>query len=386
METQLAPQIFVIPQKMLQKQSLLKVASPAIAPAAAAPKYRVILSDSNKINRVQINNKIQIAKSKPVATVVGCKRPAAAVSPPCLSPKADIKIQDEDDDDSQAPMRKRANLDHLSAEERMQRRKLKNRVAAQNARDKKKAQTEEMEKLLDQMRAEKDALAAENARLQAFNNQLQIENASLIEENTEYKQKLGLITVNGSDIQQVQIELPMSPASLPPLSPISSPSPSSPVSVSPLSVSPDHSMVPPESAAGAGYPCGTEDDLTVSGARVVVSGLDSLGPELCGHSVLCSGHDHDDFETVLDISPDAVNAIPTISIPQSPVSVINNVAIEEEKLDMLEPTTAQVLTEFQEFLDCPTEETEFDKILASNENNLETSWNDNMDIWFPDLD
>merc|ERR1712098_244696 len=218
-------------------------ASPAIAPAAAAPKYRVILSDSNKINRVQINNKIQIAKSKPVATVVGCKRPAAAVSPPCLSPKADIKI--EDDDDSQAPMRKRANLDHLSAEERMQRRKLKNRVAAQNARDKKKAQTEEMEKLLDQMRAEKDALAAENARLQAFNNQLQIENASLIEENTEYKQRLGLITVNGSDIQQVQIELPMSPASLPPLSPISPPSP---VSVSPLSVSPDHSMVPPESA------------------------------------------------------------------------------------------------------------------------------------------
>jgi len=248
METQLAPQIFVIPQKMLQKQSLLKVASPAIAPAAAAPKYRVILSDSNKINRVQINNKIQIAKSKPVATVVGCKRPAAAVSPPCLSPKADIKIEDEDDDDSQAPMRKRANLDHLSAEERMQRRKLKNRVAAQNARDKKKAQTEEMEKLLDQMRAEKDALVAENARLQAFNNQLQIENASLIEENTEYKQKLGLITVNGSDIQQVQIELPMSPASLPPLSPISSPSPSSPVSVSPLSVSSDHSMVPPESA------------------------------------------------------------------------------------------------------------------------------------------
>merc|ERR1712098_201011 len=175
---------------------------------------------------------IQIAKSKPVATVVGCKRPAAAVSPPCLPPKAENKIEDEDDDDYQAPMRKRANLDNLSAVERMQQRKLKNRVAAQNSRDKKKAQTEEMEKLLDQMRAEKDALAAENARLQAFNNQLQIENASLIEENTEYKQKLGLITVNGSDIQQVQIELPMSPASLPPLSPISSPSPSSPVSVS----------------------------------------------------------------------------------------------------------------------------------------------------------
>jgi len=245
METQIAPQIFVIPQKMLQKQSLLKVATSA---TPTAPKYRVILSDSNKINRVPpMNNKIQIAKSKPVATVVGCKRPAAAISPPLLSPKADIKIEDEDDDETQAPMRKRANLDHLSPEERMQRRKLKNRVAAQNARDKKKAQTEEMEKLLDQMRAEKDALAEENARLQAFNNQLQIENASLIEENTEYKQKLGLVTIKGGEINQVQIELPMSPASLPPLSP--TPSPSSPVSMSLLSVTPDHSMVPPESSA-----------------------------------------------------------------------------------------------------------------------------------------
>merc|ERR1719284_2284321 len=95
-----------------------------------------------------MNNKIQIAKSRPVATVVGCKRPAAAISPPLLSPKADIKIEDEEDDEGQAPMRKRANLDHLSPEERMQRRKLKNRVAAQNARDKKKAQTEEMEKII----------------------------------------------------------------------------------------------------------------------------------------------------------------------------------------------------------------------------------------------
>merc|ERR1712029_1302036 len=116
-----------------------------------------------------------------------------------------------------------------------------------------------------------------------------------------------------------------------------------------LSVTPDHSMVPPESSAGAGFPCGPEDDLTVSGTRVVVSGLDSLGPELCGHSVLCSDHDHDDIETVLDISPNAITNN-VISLP--PTSINDKVAIEEEKLDVLEPTTAQVLTEFQEFLDC----------------------------------
>merc|ERR1712111_220453 len=241
METQFSPQIFVIPQKMLQqqqKQSLLKIATTTPTLAPAAPKYRVILSDSNKTNKILVNDKIQIAKSKPMAAVVGCKRPAEPE--PCLSPSIKSE-EDEDDEICGTPMRKRANLDHLSPEERLQRRKLKNRVAAQNARDKKKAQTEEMEKLLDQMRAEKDALAEESARLQAFNNQLQIENASLIEENTEYKQKLGLVTIKGGEINQVQIELPMSPASLPPLSP--TPSPSSPVSMSLISVTPDHSMV-----------------------------------------------------------------------------------------------------------------------------------------------
>merc|ERR1711944_32729 len=241
METQFSPQIFVIPQKMLQqKQSLLKIATTAPTLAPAAPKYRVILSDSNKTNKILVNDKIQIAKSKPMAAVVGCKRPAEPE--PCLSPSIKSE-EDEDDEICGTPMRKRANLDHLSPEERLQKRKLKNRVAAQNARDKKKAQTEEMEKLIEDMRAEKQKFAEENARLQAFNTQLQIENASLLKENKEYKQKLGLVTVKGSDIHQVQIELPMSPASLPPLSPISSPipSPSSPVSVSSISMTPDHS-------------------------------------------------------------------------------------------------------------------------------------------------
>ena len=41
------------------------------------------------------------------------------------------------------PVRKRANLDHLSPEEKLMRRKLKNRVAAQNARDKKRVKMED---------------------------------------------------------------------------------------------------------------------------------------------------------------------------------------------------------------------------------------------------
>merc|ERR1711862_254487 len=173
------------------------------------------------------------------------------------------------------PMRKRANLDHLSPEERLQRRKLKNRVAAQNARDKKKAQTEEMEKLIEDMRAEKQKFAEENARLQAFNTQLQIENASLLKENKEYKQKLGIISQNQTETQEIHIELPMSPDSLPPMSPSSS-SPSSPVSVSSLASPRSSPMVPPESAAltNEPQPQGTMTPLIITSPRTGLSSQD----------------------------------------------------------------------------------------------------------------
>merc|ERR1711976_603133 len=104
METQYSSPIYVIPQNMLQKQqqqSLLKLSSnPTLAPAA--PKYRVILSDVNKINKVVVNDKIQIAKSKPIATVVGCKRPAAALSPqsPVAIIKTDIKEEDDNEEEN----------------------------------------------------------------------------------------------------------------------------------------------------------------------------------------------------------------------------------------------------------------------------------------------
>merc|ERR1719166_782448 len=161
--------------------------------------------------------------SRPVATVVGCKRPA-----PPLSPEFDIKDikEEEDEEDEFTPVRKRANLDHLSPEERLMRRKLKNRVAAQNARDKKKAQCEEMEKMINKMKEEQQKLIEENSRLQEFNSKLQLDNASLQEENTELKQRLGINPVN----PQLTVELPLSPLSTPPSSP---PSLSSPRAVSP---------------------------------------------------------------------------------------------------------------------------------------------------------
>ena len=62
-------------------------------------------------------------------------------------------------------------------------------------RDKKKAQTEEMEKMIEEIRMEKQKLVDENARLQAANKHLQMRNASLVEENAEFRHRLGLVSV-----------------------------------------------------------------------------------------------------------------------------------------------------------------------------------------------
>merc|ERR1719186_2094373 len=126
---------------------------------------------------------------RPVAAVVGSKRPAPSPSPP---KDLLLDIKEEQNEDHEAPARKRANLDHLSPEERLMRRKLKNRVAAQTARDKKKAQTDEMETVIDQLRADRQRMLEENSRLQAVNTQLQLDNATLQQENTELKTRLGM--------------------------------------------------------------------------------------------------------------------------------------------------------------------------------------------------
>jgi len=77
------------------------------------------------------------------------------------------------------PVRKRANLDHLSQEEKLMRRKLKNRVAAQNARDKKRVKMEDMETDVERLRAHTKALEARNAQLVSENERLVAENDRL---------------------------------------------------------------------------------------------------------------------------------------------------------------------------------------------------------------
>jgi len=208
------PQIIVIPQNMLSKQSINIL------------KQRQVLPNHQKMI-------LPTLQQKPLATVIGNQRqfvavqphlvmPSPPTSPPLLIKRSisremdiDIKEEDEEDDENYQPARKRTNLDHMSSEEKLNRRKLKNRVAAQNARDKKKAYMDDLEIHLNDVRdqkqqveEERNRLKVENQRLSLHNSRLSQENTTLLERNLALEKRLGL------DIKDNYI-LPFSPASIP---------------------------------------------------------------------------------------------------------------------------------------------------------------------------
>ncbi|XP_047504740.1 X-box-binding protein 1 [Pieris napi] len=93
-----------------------------------------------------------------------------------------VTMEDEDSDvvdvAPATPSRKRR-LDHLTWEEKMQRKKLKNRVAAQTSRDRKKAKMDEMESKINHFMAINERLVKEVKDLKAMNERLLSENTSL---------------------------------------------------------------------------------------------------------------------------------------------------------------------------------------------------------------
>ncbi|XP_027720812.1 LOW QUALITY PROTEIN: X-box-binding protein 1 [Vombatus ursinus] len=85
----------------------------------------------------------------------------------------------------QSPARKRQRLTHLSPEEKALRRKLKNRVAAQTARDRKKARMSELEQQVVDLEEENQKLLIENQLLRERTH-------GLVIENQELRQRLGM--------------------------------------------------------------------------------------------------------------------------------------------------------------------------------------------------
>lgn len=124
----------------------------------------------------------QVMKNKSVVNPL--KRPLSPASSTISEEDSGHSSCGEDSKDNTknvdgVPVRKRANLDHLSPEEKLLRRKLKNRVAAQNARDKKRAKMDEMEDLISLLKEQKKALEKENERLKKINSRLEEENGVL---------------------------------------------------------------------------------------------------------------------------------------------------------------------------------------------------------------
>ncbi|KAG5280515.1 hypothetical protein AALO_G00060920 [Alosa alosa] len=104
---------------------------------------------------------------------------------------------DSDSNGSGPPLRKRQRLTHLSPEEKALRRKLKNRVAAQTARDRKKAKMGELEQQVLE-------LELENQQLNLENRLLREKTSDLITENEELRQRLGLDTL---EVEKGQVQV-----------------------------------------------------------------------------------------------------------------------------------------------------------------------------------
>ncbi|KAG2470965.1 XBP1 protein, partial [Polypterus senegalus] len=105
-----------------------------------------------------------------------------------MLPATPQAASDSDTNGSGQPVRKRQRLTHLSPEEKALRRKLKNRVAAQTARDRKKAKMGELEQQVIE-------LEMENQKLQIENRLLREKTHGLLTENEELRQRLGLDTL-----------------------------------------------------------------------------------------------------------------------------------------------------------------------------------------------
>ncbi|KAG7254962.1 hypothetical protein CRUP_017273, partial [Coryphaenoides rupestris] len=122
-------------------------------------------------------------------------RPISSALPALSSSQAS---SDSDCSSSGPPLRKRQRLTHLSPEEKALRRKLKNRVAAQTARDRKKAKMGELEQQVLELELENHKLHMENVVLRQ-------RSSGLLTENQELRERLGLHTLDSKDSVQVLV-------------------------------------------------------------------------------------------------------------------------------------------------------------------------------------
>ncbi|KAG8011915.1 X-box-binding protein 1 [Nibea albiflora] len=135
------------------------------------------------------SHKVLLISGKQTGSQTSFSRPISVVLPSAAS-----QASSDSDSNSSAgpPIRKRQRLTHLSPEEKALRRKLKNRVAAQTARDRKKAKMGELEQQVIE-------LELENQKLHIENRLLREKTSGLLTENEELRQRLGLDTLDSKE-------------------------------------------------------------------------------------------------------------------------------------------------------------------------------------------
>ncbi|CAN0369045.1 X-box-binding protein 1-like [Lampetra fluviatilis] len=135
-----------------------------VVPSRALPPSQVPASSHGDVSRV------------PPWQNLPCHTTTPPPPPPSSSSLADGGPQ-------MSPPRKRQRLVHLSTEEKVSRRKLKNRVAAQSARDRKMALMCDLEKKAEELRAKNRLLVEKNRALKA-------QSLNLAHQNLELRRRL----------------------------------------------------------------------------------------------------------------------------------------------------------------------------------------------------
>ncbi|KAG9339629.1 hypothetical protein JZ751_023520 [Albula glossodonta] len=141
-------------------------------------------------------HKVLLISGKQSASSTGAQGGFSRSISVMLPSSASQVSSDSDSNGSGPPQRKRQRLTHLSPEEKALRRKLKNRVAAQTARDRKKAKMGELEQQVLE-------LELENQKLHIENRLLREKTDGLLTENEELRQRLGLNTLETKEMVQV---------------------------------------------------------------------------------------------------------------------------------------------------------------------------------------
>lgn len=134
------------------------------------------------------------------------KAAAAIIAPRDWHIKSEMEVTVGEAVATGGPVRKRQRLDHLTREEKIMRRKLKNRVAAQSARDRKKARMDELEEQVTRLQADRAALLEENRLLRKRLEEFERENQALVKRLDE---KTSVATSHIAPV--VKVEPPSSP-------------------------------------------------------------------------------------------------------------------------------------------------------------------------------